>query len=756
MRLFYRITLLIALSFSTMAAWCQTVDSVDVTDYDLTIDLSNGKPFAGKAVLTAQLTRQVASFSLQLKGTADSIMVNGTKIDDPLLYAIPAGDIVPGVPFTVTVFYHGSGYVENYGFGGMHFDNDMTYNLGAAFRENPHNFGRCMYPCRDNFTDKATYTLRITTKAGWTAECSGMKTSCETDSQGREHSVWRIDQPVPTYIVGVSQANYRRIESQVAGHPLTLGYTTQDSGNVAAAFALLDTVVPMFERCFGPYRWGRIGYIGTRQGSMEHANNIALYKGAMDAVTTQGQSTIAHELGHAWFGNLVTCRGAGDMWFNEGGASFTSEVALEATAGRQAANNYYLTNLESVIRTTHHTDNGVFALTGMPTDITYGSTTYDKGWMVWHSLRGYMGDSLFYASMRRLFDDKAFGTVNMAEVCDSLSSYSGIDLTPFFRFHVATPGFVDYHVDLRGNQLALSQQGVYTDSLARSNRVPLTFVSHDGQTSKRWFEFSGRDTALTVTGLPFEPAYCLLDRDNEISDAATRLEVRLTSNAMIIANLVHMRIKPDNLQEHVQLYIDHHWGHAYGIDTTVGVVRSAGRYWTVQGNVDWQSGIEGRFAYTRGGYGERAFPYLDEGFYEQTASLDSIVLMHRYNSGEPWRCVSHRRQGNANEGFLICNLEKGEYTLAVADTSLLAISHSPHSTLHTPLFPNPIRPGQRLTLNVPDGVYDISVYDTDGRRVWHRSGVQSGTKLRPNLKKGTYLVVIKNNSVSLQSKLIQL
>ena len=757
MRLFYRLVLLTTLVFSTMVVCGQTTDSVDIIDYDLTFDLSAGKPFAGKAVLTMQLTRDISHFSLQLKGTVDSIVVAGEAVAEPMLWMIPVGDIEAGVPFTVTVFYHGSGYVESYGFGGMHFDNDMTYNLGAAFKENPHGFGRCLYPCRDNFTDKATYTLRITSKAGWTAECSGTRQSSEVDSEGREHSVWRIDQPVATYIVGVSQSNYHRIESSVAGYPLTLGYTTQDSSRVAQAFALLDTVVPMFERCFGPYRWGRIGYIPTKTGSMEHVNNIALAKAAMDAPSnTLGQHTIAHELGHAWFGNLVTCRSAGDMWFNEGGASFASEVACEAAEGKQYANSYYMTNLEEVVRTTHHTDNGLFALTGMPTDITYGSTTYDKGWLVWHSLRGYLGEDLFYASLRRLFADKAFGTVNMAEVCDSLSRYSGVDLTDFFRFHVATPGFIDYHVDLRGLRLTISQQGVYTDSLARSSRVPITFLSADGQQEKRWYTFSGSDTSLTVLGLPFEPVYALLDRDYEISDAVTRAEPRLTTNALRTLNMVHLRLKPEDLQNPVQLYIDHHWGHAYGIDTTAGVLRSAGRYWTVQGDVDWQSGIEARFRYTRGGYASADYPYLDEGFYDRVASLDSIALMHRYNCGEPWRCVSRSRMGTDNEGFFTCNLERGEYTLAVIDTALLGIPSIPSPSQSVQFFPNPLRRGEALNIDLPEGTYSISIYNADGRRMWHRDGVPGGKKLRPNLKKGTYLVVIKNNSVSLQSKLIQL
>jgi len=743
------------LVFALCATAQQEADSVDVTDYDLTLDLSAGKPFRGTAVLTVKLLRPLEHMHLQLLGTVDSLLVNGTPMEDPTVAMIPVSGIAPDTPFTVTVYYRGSGYVENYNFGGFHFDNDMTYNLGVAFNEDPHVFGRSMFPCRDNFTDKATYTLRIKTRQGWTAECGGEKVSAEIDESGREHSVWRIEQETPTYLVSVSQANYHRINKTVAGYPLTLGYTTQDSAGVVAAFELLDTVVPMYERCFGPYRWGRIGYIATTQGSMEHVNNIALYKSFMDEITSRGQSTIVHELGHAWFGNLVTCRTEGDMWFNEGGASFCAEVAHEAVYSRQSATNYYQSYLEPVLRMAHITDGGYVALSGMPHSITYGSTTYDKGALVWHSLRSYLGDSLFYAAMRQLMADKAFGTVDAAEVRDSLSNYTGVDLTDFFDFHIFGKGFVDYELDWLYGELKINSQGVGTDELPRTNWVPVTYLSADGQTAKRYYTFTGSDTTIVPDDVPFPVAYCLLDSDCELSDAATRAEGTIRGTQQRNMDIAHFRMKGKEMQDTVMVYVDHHWGHAFGLDTVAGVVRTAGRYWTVTGDVDWESNIEGRFRYCRGLSYELSYPHLDNELFTKQASLDSIVLMHRYNSSEPWRCVSHRRSGNRDEGFYTCQLERGEYALAVVDTALVGIN-SCTDYGHTDLYPNPLPKGGELTISAPEGIYEVSIYDAGGRKVWRKKGVHAGNNVRPNLREGTYLVVIKNNSVSLQSKLIQL
>lgn len=746
-------------------------DTVDVLDYDLTLDLSNGTPFTGKAVVTMQLLSPCDMIGLQLNGTVDSIRVSGREGLSYSIDSIVLPQVAVGVPFTVTVWYRGYGYVESYGWGGFHFNTDMSYNLGVAFDEDPHSIGRAMFPCRDNFTDKATYTIRMKTQSGWTAECGGICQSREVNGDGTESSVWRIAQETSVYLVSVSQAAWNRIERNVQSvygtYPLTIGYTTQTGTSVERAFDELDSVVPMYERCFGPYRWGRIGYIATRQGSMESVNNIALDRRFIASMSEPAQTTIAHELGHAWFGNLVTCSTEGDMWFNEGGASFTSEVSMEAVNGRAASDDYYQRYLEGVIRSNHVTDNGYFALHGMPHNITYGSTTYEKGWMMWHYLRGYLGEEVFYNAMTRLMQNKAFGNVDAYEVRDSLSLYTGVDLTDFFDFHVFNPGFVDYHVEMeRGGCLEdevaviVRQQSVGTSARMGSNRVPVTFFADgegwDSTSCKRWIEF---DDALgqTTVHLPFRPAFCVLDLDREISDAATNAEITFMGLGQRNAEVAHMRIKAKERQDDsVTMYIEHHWGKPYGVDTMEGVTGSIDRYWVVNTTARLH-GVQGMFRFVCNNYAGGNYPYLDKGNL-LNGSIDSAVVFYRPSADQPWRAVSHERLDNNQESFFVVNnMQAGEYTIAVVDSNIVGISMPCTPVATTQLFPNPLRRGEALTIEaVVEGPFSVAIYDNAGRLVWHRDGVVNGQKLQPNLTAGTYTVRVDNKEISLQSRLIQL
>ena len=147
---------------------------------------------------------------------------------------------------------------------------------------------------------------------------------------------------------------------------------------------------------------------------------------------------------------------------------------------------------------------------------------------------------------------------------------------------------------------------------------------------------------------------------------------------------------------------------------------------------------------------------LDRGFYANRASVDSLGLFYREDMYMPWRFVSALRQGNANEGWLVGDsLLPGEYTLAVVDFEHLSIDRP--QTTEVQLFPNPLKKGQPLTVEVKsEEPFTVTIFDAEGRQVWQKKDCHRGQKLCPALEKGTYLVRIENNFISLQSKLIQL
>jgi aminopeptidase N len=750
---------------------------MDVLHYDITLDMGNtvAKQVQGTAEITFVLTKDCNGVTFDLIAdqvspiTLDGTVTRGFNYDrDNSLLTVYAGGHA-GDTHVVSVPYVTNGFVENYGWGGLHMDNNLYYNLGVAFMMHPHVVGRAWFPCRDNFYDKATYRLIVTSQPGWRAICGGLRQSEVVNADSSNTSVWTLDHPTPTYLISVSSAPWRIIEREYESlygtYPALIGYMNRDSAQVYEKFDMLEDVLPMFERAFGPYRWDRIGYIGTPMGSMEHVNNIGLVDACIAVADEPCQMTTCHELAHAWFGNLLTCASEGDMWINEGGASFCEEVASEAIHDRATATRYYLDMLREVLLTAHLSDNGYRALSGMSPNYTYGTTTYKKGALVWHSLRGLMGDSLFYACLNRLFERCAFGNIDAAGLRDSLSLYSGMNLEGFFDFHVFNPGFVDYAIEGLETTwdgtatLTLRQQLRGTDHYAHGQRVPVTFFSHDNEASDQWMTVD--DSVATQTfSLPFVAAYAVVDYHNLISDAATNSVATLTHTGNYdMGNTyckVYVRQDTGTPIDH-RVHVTHHFTHPTG-EMPEGVVRMADHYWEVH-TAPWDPTISFRMLYNQGANGSSGASGLDMGFYDNRTTLDSLCVLYRLDAQHPWQMVSRKRTSSSNitTGYFTTPLFPGQYVLAVADTSLVGISPMPTDGgkgTKIRLFPNPGHSQFTIEVEDCDKKFDLTMFDTTGKKVFTANGLNSGDTVHHNLPAGSYIVIIKNNYVSLQSQII--
>lgn len=745
--------LLLALSLQLAQAQDNITDSIDVLHYDLRLDLGNKsfKRIEGSAALTMRILRPVSAIALELTySDVDSVWVDG--IASPFLYAAP----LLSVPFqgsagdttTVTVFYRKGQYLAAEGWGGFYFDNNIYYNLGIALYEYPHNMGKSWFPCRDNFYDKATYSLQITSQPGWRAFCSGMPLGETANPDGSLTSSWSLIHPTPTYLVGVASAPFhliqRSYQSLYGTYPALLAFLNHDSLSVFNAYQHLSAVIPMFEQCFGPYRWDRVGYVSTPKGSMEHVGNIAFTTYCMASAAEPCLATMSHEFAHSWFGNLLTCASSENMWINEGGASFCEEVAIQAIAPAGDSLRYKGfadENLNSVLCSSHVRDGGFKALYGVTPDITYGSTVYNKGATVWHSLRGYLGDSLFYASLRQLFSRCAFANIDSYQLRDSLSAYSGIDLSAFFDFHVFQPGFNDYTVeslttdDDGQTSITLRQQHYGTDAFMDRNRVWVSFFGDQLQHERRLLSFDG-SLGQASFSLPFRPLFAVVDFDKALSKASIGTQITVNNRGTFEFPVSHFacNVRKAADTNSAWLYVSHHWYAPQG-DTSPRFIRMADRYWSVDGILPSTVQMSGWFHYCRSG--DEAT--LDNDLIPNADTFALVRLLYRPDAQSPWTVASSHYDGNSLSGYFIANnLKLGQYTLAVIDTAYVGIAPVPRNAEKLKLFPNPTADAMTILSDIPGQPLSVSAVDASGREVF-TGRVRSGVAFRTGLPSGFYL-----------------
>jgi aminopeptidase N len=507
--------------------------NLNITDFqsktisgNTVLQISPNNPEA-KTIILELLNMEIDSIFM-FKEKTDAYSYNGKIIEIPFQPELSDGKCCT----ELTIWYHGIPKMDDR-WGGFFFSDSTAYNMGVGMGSDPVSFGRVWFPCIDSFTEKATFEFNITVPLGFKAICSGILISITENENKTTTFKWKMKHEIPPYLVSVAVGKYVMIEDIYNGIskeiPVQIYVSPENVSYAKYSFTNLEKALQSFENRYGEYIWDRVGYVEVpfSSGAMEHACNIAYPDYAIDSSLTY-ETLMAHELSHSWFGNLVTCELPEDMWFNEGLTTFSEAVFIEDVYGKKAYKDYVRDNHAKVLSMTHLYDRGYRALYGVPHDYTYGSTVYDKGADVSHTLRWYMGDSIFFDSLKQLFKEKKFRTVSTVEFRDFLTRVSGIDLISFFENWVYTEGFphfsiyqyntektaIGYRIDLNVKQ-NLKERNFY----GINNLIDITFVDNDLNFHNKRITMSGTDESYSFT-LPFKPLNVFLDLEERISDAA--------------------------------------------------------------------------------------------------------------------------------------------------------------------------------------------------------------------------------------------
>lgn len=756
-------TILLIAALITLAAANaqQRTDSVHVAHYDLNLSVVD---FAGHTIdgytdiTVVSKVNNLTQVRLDLKAlTTDSVSVNGASatfshVGESLLVTVPT--MQNGDTATVRVHYHGTPAHDSY-FGGFYFSGQYAYNYGVALNDAPHAYGRCWFPCMDEFTDKSSYSFHVRTENGKRGICNGLLTDSLQLADGTMLWTWQLEEAIPTYLASIAVSDFSCYADTFHGIekviPIEIYTSPSLHPNVAASFVHLKDVLRKYEEHFGPYRWPRVGYVcvPASGGAMEHATNIALPNAAANG-TLVYEGTIMHELFHHWFGDLITCERPEEMWINEGFADY-SESMIQEWLYNTDTFNAYAENIKSEHNNTlinlAKQDGGLYPLDSVPQDHTYGMHSYQKGGQVVHTLRGYMGDSLFFSSLSQLLDHFAYQNINSHEFFTYLTQVSDINLMDFYEDWIHQPGFLDFSVeDIQAHgcgvySVKIRQKGYGTYHLGTNVPVDVTFVSQDMET----YTFKGQSVTGDTTELmalsPFEPAFIILDYHDKLNDATIDDTKTIGETGSITFTDTHCSADISQITDSALIRVEHHYVAPTAPDPLPeGFYKfSPNHYWTV----NYAGGpLEGvwKFRLMRG------TNQLDQNLLDGGYDLENLKLMNRPNGHSAWTSVPFTRTGSPyNSTITTTDLMPGEYCFAIADED---VSVTDIEEVRLNLYPNPA--SNTITLRTDASKADKAViYDSVGHKVktlkingdLHEINVSS-------LQSGNYIIVLYHKGKS--------
>ena len=675
-------------------------ENIDVKHYEINLwgfDFSN-HTLQGETFIDFQTTAPVSTVVLEIKRltvtdvasdyyNVESFSQEGDRLIVNFDETIDANENV-----TLDVRYGGNTFSETWG-GVEWWGSDYVYNLGVGFDSQPHNLGKTWFPCVDDFTDKATYTLYITVDNNKKAICGGNLINVFDNGDGTSTWYWETPQEIATYHMSFAIGAYQVWEDIYHGIerdiPVEVYAKPSQMNNVPGTFANVKTIAAFYEECLGAYPFNRIGYVSTSKGCMEHIDNIAMAADIINGNTSQ-EEYVAHELSHMYFGNKVTCSTAGDMWLNEGFAQFWG---LFYRVGVYGEDNFQ-TNMSTLNRTIigwclNH--NNWIPLNNMPLDMTYDSkAVYDRGAVIVNSMMNYMGRDNFLAGLRHYLDTYAYEAATSEQLRDALTEATGIDMTGFFDTFVFTGGIPHYAVGITGInpsgdqylvRLKMNYEHIGPSHVGQQNRMEVTFVGNNGELHTELVQWDGLEEEVAVT-LDFEPEAVFADYYNHFLDAKYDQNVMATEPMNF--SLERLQTKIISVSDSTLLRVEAHPVRPSDDPEIPGLNLSTTHYWNVLRHDFGEADVTGIFS----------FSSSNDNDIIQTQN-DSAVLLYRANVLDPWHTIPYTQEGSWKLGrFHVHDMRTGEYTIAAIDKSIYALNETPMPV--QTLFPNPA--SQQVTL----------------------------------------------------------
>lgn len=412
------------------------------------------RSISGNIFMICSAVTQLDTFVIELKGNmiTDSCFVNGSRRSfsqsaDHIFIPL-ASSIVAGSSFDIRIFYHGiasSAAIYTGTTNGLVF----TASLSESYQ------AREWYPAKQILTDKLdSLEVWVTTSIGNRAGSNGLLQDSTDMPGGKRRFRWKSRYPINYYLPSISVGNYmdyRNYAKPVAMAPdsiLVQHYIANSSSYLSSVKVNLDKTPRFIEKLsdlFGlyPFKDEKYGHcLANIGGGMEHQT--------MSTMAGFSTTLIAHELGHQWWGNNVTCASWNHIWLNEGFATYSECLAMEylpALFSPTTASSY----MSSIHNNVMSVANGsVFVPNASIYDenrIFSSRLSYDKGAAIIHNLRFEMGsDNAFYQALQNFQQQFKDSTATAEDFRLVAQAACGKDLNDFFAQWYYGEGYPTFNI----------------------------------------------------------------------------------------------------------------------------------------------------------------------------------------------------------------------------------------------------------------------------------------------------------------------
>ncbi|MDQ2851561.1 MAG: aminopeptidase N, partial [Actinomycetota bacterium] len=300
-----------------------------------------------------------------------------------------------------------------------------------------------VYACFDQPDLKAPYDVRVRAPQDWVVAGNG-------DATQTAPGQWTLGttQPIATYFFTVCGGPYATVTDEHDGIALAVHVRAALANELREQapdiFAVTKASFDYYHQLFGVrYPWGDYHQFFVPEfnaGAMENPGCVTfrdemIMRGTLAPQALQSRAnTIAHEMAHMWFGDLVTLAWWDDLWLNESFAEYMAGRTVDAATiydesrvAFSAARKSWGYAADRAPST--HPVAGSPAPDALSALTNFDGISYAKGASALGQLVLYVGDDAFIAGVRDYLTRHAFGNATLADFLAAMERSSGRDLS---------------------------------------------------------------------------------------------------------------------------------------------------------------------------------------------------------------------------------------------------------------------------------------------------------------------------------------
>lgn len=298
------------------------------------------------------------------------------------------------------------------------------------------------FPTIDKSNQKTTQEIYMTVPDKYVTLSNGILKDSQKESGNMRTDHWVMDKRHSTYLFFMGVGEYAIVKDKWRNIPVDYYIEKEYEPYAKQIYGNTPEMIEFFSKKLGyDYPWAKYAQISGRDyvsGAME--NTTATLHGS-DILQKPGQlidenkweDTIAHELFHHWFGDLVTAESWSNLTVNESFANYSEYLWNEYKYGKDQADYHQMEDVNHYIHNPGDFKKDLVRFDYASREDVFDLVTYQKGGGILHMLRNYLGDDAFFAGITEFLKTYEYQNAEAHQLRLAFEKVSGKDLNWFFN-----------------------------------------------------------------------------------------------------------------------------------------------------------------------------------------------------------------------------------------------------------------------------------------------------------------------------------